>query len=163
MAKFYIPNFGIQKNIIKALSNYKQLNALNKGVGIEYENLMLVLGNNSNIFRTYFKEEQSGRFRDSNFSDYIKQVANQGADITISSKYGLEKTIESFKNVPNVTGFSCNNGAYVMAFDKNGQINKKVGIARESLADTIKSIAKIESETTPIMDKTIMQIIVLPQ
>ena len=120
MAKFYIPDFGIQKNIIKALSNYKQLNALNKGVGIEYENLMLVLGNNSNIFRTYFKEEQSGRFRDSNFSDYIKQVANQGADITISSKYGLEKTMESFKNVPNVTGFSCNNGAYVMAFDKNG-------------------------------------------
>ena len=47
-----------------------------------------------------------------------------------------------------------------MAINDKGRIVKKIGIVEESLADTIKNIAKIETETTEVMDKIIMEIIV---
>lgn len=50
--------------------------------------------------------------------------------------------------------------AATMATCESGRISKKVGIARKSLTDTIRNIAKIESETTEVMDSTIMDIII---
>ena len=92
------------------------------------------------------------------------QIAEYAVKNVLASMVGM--FCDGAKSTCALKVLACVNTAIysaTMAFDKNGKINKKVGIARESLADTIKSIAKIESETTPIMDKTIMQIIVLPQ
>lgn len=47
-----------------------------------------------------------------------------------------------------------------MAQKENGRINQKVGIATESLINTIKNISKLENETSQVMDNTIMEIIV---
>lgn len=47
-----------------------------------------------------------------------------------------------------------------MAQKENGRINQKVGIATESLINTIKNISRLENETSQVMDNTIMAIIV---
>lgn len=107
-------------------------------------------------------------------------IASCGASagITYLMRGDYEKAEYAVKNVlSSVTGMFCdgakstcalkvlacvNTAIYssMMAINENGKIVKKVGIARKSLADTIRNIAKIESETTEIMDKTIMEIIV---
>ena len=47
-----------------------------------------------------------------------------------------------------------------MAMLSNSKITQKIGIARESLIDTIKNVSILESETSQTMDDTIMKIIV---
>lgn len=47
-----------------------------------------------------------------------------------------------------------------MAMSSNSKITQKVGIARESLIDTIRNVSILESETSQTMDDTIMKIIV---
>lgn len=50
--------------------------------------------------------------------------------------------------------------AAYMAMTNNSKITQKVGIARESLIDTIKNVSMLETETSQTMDDTIMKIIV---
>lgn len=47
-----------------------------------------------------------------------------------------------------------------MAQNENSRIKQKVGIACESLVDTVKNVAMLEAETSQTMDNTIMKIIV---
>ena len=130
MAKFKMPNMGFQRDILVALQRYKTRQKLNTTESGGFQDTMLVLGNNSNQFRRFFQTKQDGVFREPGFNDYVTKVAKEGADVSISSKYGLKKTIASFENVPNVKGFSCNNGAYVVATDNMGRDmvlrNKKI-------------------------------------
>ena len=107
-------------------------------------------------------------------------IASCGASAGITYLMGGDYEIAEYavKNVlSSVTGMFCDGAkstcalkvlacvntaiyAATMATCENGRISEKVGIARKSITDTIRNVAKIESETTEIMDSTIMEIIV---